>query len=142
MDWVVAVMDVTAPSEPQPLTPASQRALGDQIRAFMATRRIKVVDRGVQQRALAQIVANEKTRSYAPCVDSECQIPLGKALAATHVLRATVSQFGQTCSTTAELIELRREVAISAAAGRSACDPEAILNASEQVTDELIRRSR
>jgi hypothetical protein len=135
--WVVAVMDVTSKSKD--LSPDTVQALGDQLRVFLAQRGLRVVDRGAQQTALKSLVQEEKQKSYSACVDDSCQIPLGKALAASHILRSALVRFGNTCAANGELIDLRTEVTVAAASARSDCTPEKLLDAAERLSDELIR---
>src|SRR5262249_16072824 len=124
------------------LTKQSQRELSNQIRVLLAERHLKVVDRGSQERALKEMVTTEKAKSYASCVDSSCQIPLGKTLAATHILRTTIASFGPTtCTTSGELIDLKTEVTVSAGRAKSTCTPDHLLDAVENLADQLIRDS-
>ena len=116
-------------------------ALTDQIRVFLAARRVKVIDRGAQEAAMKQIVDEEKKKSYGTCVDDSCQIPLGKALAASHILRSSVARFGKACTTNGELIDLRREVTVAAASARSDCSAEQLLDAAERLAEQLIKGS-
>jgi hypothetical protein len=135
--WVVAVMDVACKS-PE-LSHETVSALGDQLRVFLAQRGLRVVDRGAQEAALRSLVQEAKQKSYATCVDDACQIPLGKALAASHILRSGLVRFGSTCAANGELIDLRTEVTVAAASARSDCTPERLLDAAERLSDELIR---
>jgi hypothetical protein len=116
-----------------------RRGLTDQLRVHLGERRIKVVDRSSQDTALGQRVADEKKKSYAACVDTACQIPLGKALAATHLLRTNVSRFSTVCTLAAELIDLKAEVQIGAASARSGCKPEQLLDATERIAEGIVR---
>lgn len=136
--WVVAVMNMPSGEE---MKESLTLALSDQMRVFLAVRRVRVIDRGAQEAAFRAMVEEEKQRSYGSCIDETCQIPLGKALAATHILRAGLGRFGQTCTTNGELIDLRSEVTIAAGSTRSDCSEEGLLDAIEKLSDELIRGS-
>jgi hypothetical protein len=133
---IVAVMplDVGAYTE---IGEETQLSLTDQLRVFLGMRGLRVIDRGMQERALEDMLKDEQARSYAPCVDESCQVPLGRALAATHILRSTIARFGRTCSTSAELIDLSAEVTVRAASVRSGCADEALLEATERLVAEL-----
>ena len=137
LEWIVAVMEVSATGQAGP-EPELRSALTEQLRVYLATHRVRVVDRGAQEAALAQLLAEEKRRSYDPCVDAACQVPLGKALAATHLLRTGIARFGSTCATNGELIELKTEVAVAAASTRSDCSEEGFLDAASRLADQLL----
>ncbi|MEL7367916.1 MAG: hypothetical protein AAFN74_03315, partial [Myxococcota bacterium] len=139
--WVVAVMTVEHNQQTE-LDPKILLGLTDQLRVYLGERGIRVVDRGTQEEAMKSVIGDEKKRSYSDCVDSSCQIPLGKALAATHILRSTIARFGKTCSSNAELIDLRAEVTVAAKSQRGECSPEALLDASEVIVEGLIRDAR
>lgn len=139
-DWVIAVMNVEA-SGKTPFEKNTLLALTDQVRVFLAERGARVVDRSTQDQALKGLVEEEKKKSYQTCVDSSCQIPLGKALAASHILRSTVAKFGKACATNGELIDLRSEVTVVAGSSRSDCDEESLLYAAETLAEQLISQS-
>lgn len=103
-------------------------SLTDQLRVSLASRGLRVIDRGTQERAMAEIIEDEKKRSYDDCTDESCQIPLGKALAATHILRTSLSRFGRMCAMTAELIALRESVTVRANTARGDCSEEGLLD--------------
>lgn len=134
--WVVAVMNMEGGNQEGLLL-----ALSDQMRVFLAQRRVRVIDRGAQEEALRGLVEEEKQRSYGRCVDESCQIPLGKALAASHILRSAMARFGATCTTNGELIDLKTEVTIAAGSARSDCSEEGLLDATERLAEELIKSS-
>lgn len=137
-DWVVAVMDLETTGAAQ-LAAQMQRGFTDQLRVFLGVRRIKVVDRGTQEQAMKEALAAEKLKSYSECVDESCQIPLGKALAASHILRSSLGRFGKTCTLNGELIDLRSEVTVAAATERAkGCDDDQLLDAAEKLVDGLI----
>ncbi|MFO0723638.1 MAG: hypothetical protein U1E65_07660 [Myxococcota bacterium] len=133
---VVAVME--ARRMPGAVADVVADALTDQMRVFLAERRVQVIDRGAQEAALHRLVAEEKARSYSPCVDSTCQIPLGKALSASHILRWGMAKFGATCTTNGELVDLTSETTIAAGSARSDCTDERLLDATERLADQLL----
>src|SRR5262249_24083749 len=120
---IIAVMPVEV-SRSATISGSIASGLTDQLRVQLASRGIQVIDRGTQERALAEIVRDEQARSYSECTDENCQIPLGKALAATHILRASLSRFGKMCAMTAELIALRESVTVEANTARGDCSEE------------------
>ena len=90
---------------------------------------------------MKSLVQEEKARSYKSCVDQSCQIPLGKALAASHLMRSTIARFGTQCATNGELIDLRSEVTVAAGSARSSCDEEDLLYAVETLAEQLVTSS-
>jgi hypothetical protein len=139
-DWVIAVMPAGTTGKTT-FDKNTLIALTDQIRVFLAERGARVVDRSQQEAALKGLVDDEKKRSYSACVDSSCQIPLGKALAASHILRSTVARFGKACATNGEMIDLRAEVTVAAGSAKSDCSEEALLYAAESLAEQLISGS-
>lgn len=141
VSWVLAVMDSQMQGNQKTFSTATLVALTDQIRVFLASRGMRVIDRSSQERALAEIVAEEKKNSYKTCVDSACQVPLGKALAATHLMRSSVAKFGNACATNGELLDLRSEVTVAAGSARSGCTEEDLLYAAETLAEQLVTGS-
>lgn len=140
--WVIAVMDVAdqnAGDEARALAPGLVRSLGDQLRIFIAQRGVRTIDRGAQESVLRDQVASMKSDSYKACYDDSCQIELGKALAASHILRARIVRFGARCVLNAELVDLKAEVTVTAASARGNCEEEGFLNMSEEVANHLVR---
>lgn len=140
-DWVVAVMetqDLNAGDRARAADPALMKNLSDQLRVFVAQRGVKVVDRGQQRAAMKEVILEEKKQTYDVCYDESCQIPLGKALAASHILRTKVARFGDACVLNGELIDLTSEVTVAAASARGDCSDEGFLEASQRLTQDLI----
>ncbi len=134
---IVAVMSISTSGEAKtdrmPLV-----GLTDQLRVQLGARGLRVVDRGQQEQALKQWVKRAQAESYRECVDVSCQIPLGKALAATHLMRSSVGRFGAQCTFNAELISLKEEVSVAAKTERSECSGEGLLDTTERVTSALV----
>ena len=136
--WVIAVMDVQPPvSAEEPLDPGLMRNIGDQLRIFMAQMGVQTIDRGAQDKAFRSQIDEVKE-----CYDDNCQIELGKALAASHILRAQITRFGRLCVLNGELVDLRSEVATAAASSRGDCEEEGFLRMSEEVASTLVKKSR
>lgn len=139
-DYVIAVMeveDVNARTD-KALDRSLVRNLGDQLRIFVAQSGARTIDRSAQQTALKSQIDEMKGESYAACYDDACQIELGKALAASHILRARITQFGARCVLNAELIDLREEVTIKAASARGGCEAEGFLTMAERVAQRVV----
>ncbi|MBK6689275.1 MAG: hypothetical protein IPG45_32710 [Deltaproteobacteria bacterium] len=137
--WVIAVMEVEqVETTGKSVDGQMVKNLGDQLRIFVAQSGVRTIDRGAQERAFKDQIQTMKSESYKECYDNSCQIELGKALAASHILRSRIAQFGSKCVLNAELIDLRSEVTVKASSARGACEPEGFLGMSEEVAQTLV----
>lgn len=139
---VIAVMnveDANAGERDRALDPSLVKNLGDQIRVFIAQQGVRTIDRSSQDRALKDQIASVKSDSYKSCYDDSCQIELGKALAASHILRTRVARFGKRCVLNGELIDLKQEVTMAAASSQGDCGEEGFLNMGEEIAKNLVR---
>ena len=142
-DWIIAIMevdDVNSASRTMAIDPGLVRNIGDQLRIFVAERGVRTIDKSATERALQDIMQSIKKDSYKKCYDDNCQIELGKVLAASHILRTKITRFGSRCVLNAELIELRSEVAVTAASARGGCGAEGFLGMSERVASSITGR--
>jgi hypothetical protein len=139
-NMVIAVMEVELRGSAGGISAALLQNLSSQLRIFIAQKGVRTVDRGAQESAVQEQIARAKSDSYASCVDSACQIELGKALAASHILRSEVSQFGRSCVLNAELIDLKAEVSVAAATSRGSCEDEGFFEMSERVAASIVGR--
>jgi hypothetical protein len=102
---------------------------------------VKTIDRGAQERYVREQISALKKESFKSCYDDSCQIELGKALAASHILRSRVTRFGKRCVLNAEVIDLRAEVTMGAASARGDCAAEGFLTMSEELANSLFTGS-
>lgn len=136
-DWVVAVMNVESRKEVDVGDTFLDNVVS-QLRITIATFGVRTVDQGAQTRALEDQIGALKRESYKGCYDDKCQIELGKALAASHILRTNVTRFGRVCVLNGELIDLKAEVAIGAASAQGDCTEEGFLTMIDQVAERLV----
>lgn len=134
--WVIAVMDVEAQSLDRTLL----ANLGEQLRVFIAAQKVRTIDKGAQEKVLKEQISSLKSESFAACYDDACQLELGKALAASHILRSRATRFGTRCVLNTELIDLVSEVTVAASSSQGECDPEGFLAMCEDVAKKLFRR--
>lgn len=87
---------------------------------------VRTVETGALDRMLREV----------QCTDERCDVEIGRALAASHVLRARVTKLGDRCVLAAELIDLQREVSVAAASARGTCDDARIV---DQLTTNVSR---
>jgi hypothetical protein len=133
---VVAVMPVSQSGAK--LEEVVSTTVEDQLRVSLSKVGLKTIDRGAQESARQAQVLALKAESYKACYDEACQIELGKALAATHLLRSRLTQLGAHCLLSAELVDLALEVTVNAASAEGQCEPEALLQASRLVATDLL----
>lgn len=140
---VIAVMDVepsSALAREHEIDGELLRDLVDQLRVMVAQHGARTIDRSAQDRALRQQISNLKQESYDSCYAETCQIELGKALAASHILRSQLKRFGKRCVLSAELVDLKSEVTMAASSAQGECEPEGLLIMSDAVASALVTR--
>ncbi len=119
----VAVMSIEDRSEK-----IDQKLLDDlteYLRARLtATGSYMVIDQTRQAEHLKKLVKLKKKESYQACYDRECQIPLGQALAADSILRASIARIGGVYTLSLELVDLAREATVGGAVAECEADPE------------------
>jgi TolB-like protein len=136
--WVIAVMGVedAAAATEQALSGVLMTNISDQLRTFIA-QKVRTIDRGTQEQALIQSIKQE---SYDSCFDEACQIELGRALAATHIIRGRVTRFGERCILNVALVDLTSEVTVNAASAQGGCQDESFLEMSEVAARDLMKQ--
>jgi TPR repeat protein len=95
-----------------------------------------VVGEGRQNEKLDELIDEKKKESYKECYDENCQIEVGKALAADTILRTEISHFG-TCVLNVELIDLAREASVDGAQRKFSCNMEGLTGAVDTVMARL-----
>jgi hypothetical protein len=76
--------------------------------------------------ALRARLREEKRESYKECYDRECQIEIGRELAAKKSVSTAVMTVGTLCLVTAVLYDLRRAASEAGASADGACDDNAL----------------
>ncbi|MCA9550934.1 MAG: hypothetical protein KC933_12945 [Myxococcales bacterium] len=112
---VLAVLPVTGAG------PDDVRAsLQDRLRAKVVGSGLRTADRGLTDAALRD----------AACTTSDCAVDVGRALAASHLLRAGLEVDGnQACALRLELVDLATEAVVSAAVAEGPCGDFGALDA-------------
>jgi len=130
---VVAVFDLDvrevqcAPSLPDTLTEIITSRLA-------ASGQFHVVSRAEIQSRLR----NAQADTYKACFDEQCQIELGKELAAAEVLRSSVRRIGPRCQVNLQLFDLKRATASGAGIARGPCSDEMLVDLVEEAVAELL----
>jgi len=109
-------------------------ALADFMSAELASSGVySVVPRDqVKQRMLQQ-----KKKSYRKCFDENCQIEIGRELAAQKSLSSKVIRLGKKCVVTLTLFDLRKSTTERAVTSKGACSEEALLQTLEKAVADL-----
>ncbi|MCK5795853.1 MAG: hypothetical protein KAI47_01630 [Deltaproteobacteria bacterium] len=82
----------------------------------------------------------ERKASYRACYDNQCQIELGKKLAASAVVSARLIRLGRRCTLTLKLYDLKTETTAGAASHTGSCTVEATQTLIDITTKALARR--
>lgn len=93
----------------------------------------------VPEGALRQALGAAKAKSYAACVDTACQIEIGREVAAEKTLHTRIVALGTQCAVTGTVFDLRTAASDGAATEKSACRVDALVTALEKVADQLGR---
>ncbi len=104
---VLAVLPITG-SAPT----AVRLAVDDRLRTKIVGSGLRVIDRGLSGEAVRK----------AACNSEDCEVDIGRELAASHLIRVVYEQADLQCHLQLELIDLAREAVISAAKAAGACD--------------------
>lgn len=87
-------------------------------------------------------LVQEKINSYKDCYDQQCQIEIGRELAANKSLATQIIQFGDRCIVVSTLYDLKRVATVAAASERSSCALESLVAAVEKITSALKEQVR
>jgi hypothetical protein len=131
---VAAVFDVEDPA--RVLDAATSAQLAD----YLGTRLSELGGyRVVPRRELQTQLRGSKQESLGGCYDEQCQIELGKAVAAQKILTSKVLRVGKSCALSGSIFDLRTESTDRSAAVRTSCSVDALLDASDQLLEKLLR---
>ncbi len=110
----------------------------DQLTDYLATRlgeggRFRIIPRA----DIRERLYDSKRESYRTCYDEECQIELGRDLAASKTLSAKILRLGQGCNLALQMYDLRRAVTEATANARVSCEVENLMEAIDRAVDYL-----
>ncbi len=101
---------------------------------FVSANRFIVVAKERQDRML---YVRLKQESRKKCYDENCQIPLGQALSADHILKTTINYFGGIYTITTELIDLAKEATIKGARFKFDGTEQGLMKAMDRIAVQL-----
>ena len=78
-----------------------------------------------------------KADSYKDCYDENCQIEIGKAVAAEGVIATKLLKVGNVCAVTSTLFDLKKEATADAATADTDCATSALLGAMRTIAQRL-----
>lgn len=87
-------------------------------------------------------LVEQQAESFRPCYDDSCQIEIGKSVAAKKAFSATWARFGETCTLSVKLYDLRSAVAEFSTKADAACDEAGLRASVEQVGVALRSRGQ
>jgi hypothetical protein len=68
--------------------------------------KLNIIDMTIQREEMERMVKDGRIASQKLCVDESCQIQLGREMAANYIYRSRITSFGDTCTFTAEMVNL------------------------------------
>lgn len=101
-----------------------------------------VIDKSRQSEVLRRMVKESKKESYAECYDTSCQIPLGRALSADTILRASLTRLGATYLLNLEMIDLATEALVPGTAASVEVEAEPKSGREERLLEGVRRAVR
>lgn len=114
-----------------------QQACG-QLTEYLAAQLAKgATFRVVPQAELRARLKAKKKESYKKCVAEQCQIAIGRELAAQKSLATRIVKIGTKCAVMSTLYDLKTSASEHAATAKAACNQDALVTALENVAKEL-----
>jgi hypothetical protein len=112
--------------------------VAEQLTEYLSTKIAEVMHfRVVPRDQIRTRLDDEKASSYKACFSEECQIELGKAVAAQKSLATKLLRVGNSCALTSTLYDLKSETTEQAASARTECSDNALMNGVDQVVQQL-----
>ena len=82
----------------------------------------------------------QKVKSHSQACDNNCQIEVGRELAAQYSVSSTVSKVGKNiCLITANVFDLRKAATVRAASFRGSCDESDLVDGVETIAEKIER---
>jgi hypothetical protein len=111
--------------------------LTEYLSAKLAEGGYQVIPREQARERLVQ----EKKETYSECFDRNCQIEMGRELAAQKVLSAKILRVAGQCQLAATLYDLKKAATENAATAEGSCDEESMGRAVMKVSAKLIGKT-
>lgn len=91
----------------------------------------------VPSRTLKDRLTELKKESYKECYDEQCQIEIGKELAASKSLSTSIVPMGSECGVMGTLYDLKRAASEASASQRTPCAQDNLVAALEKLADAM-----
>jgi len=110
----------------------------NQLTDYLTTRLTQVGGlRVIPREQIRKRLVQQRAQSYKSCYQRECQIEIGKALAAQQSVATRLLRVGGRCAVASQIYDLKTEAAEAAASVKTACFGEALFEAIDRVVDQL-----
>jgi formylglycine-generating enzyme required for sulfatase activity len=86
---------------------------------------------------IRRLLAEKKKESYRRCYDQKCQIELGRELSAGKSLSASILRFGESCTVTATLYDLKTQATDISAKARGPCSESGYTDSIDKVSSRI-----
>lgn len=121
------------------LTPEMIQQLTDYLRARVAGGGSFQV---IPSSQLKQRLSQQKTESYKACYDEQCQIEIGRELAANKSLATQIVKVGTMCAVMSTLYDLKKAITDHSSTQKSGCRQDELVSAVEKVVASMDRKFR
>lgn len=131
---IVAVFDIE--NRGSPLTPEELIGLTDYLSTKLSEGgSIHVIPRD----EIRKRITKQKVEFKKECFDSNCQIAIGRELAAEFSINSSISRIGTNCIITSQLFELQKATSVDAASARKSCNPDALIEGIEEIANRFVQ---
>jgi formylglycine-generating enzyme required for sulfatase activity len=86
---------------------------------------------------IRRLLAEKKRESYKSCYDQKCQIELGRELSAGKSLSASILRFGESCTVTATLYDLKTQATDISSKARGPCSESGYTDSIDRVSSKI-----
>ncbi len=105
---------------------------------YMATRmgeggQIQIVPRDEIKKRLVQAKAN----SHKECYDTNCQIQLGRELAAQYSINSSIGRVGRKCLITVNIFDLKSSTSIRGLTDKGSCDSDTLIDSIDTLAGRV-----
>ncbi|MBN2494246.1 MAG: hypothetical protein JXR96_06625 [Deltaproteobacteria bacterium] len=97
--------------------------------------RIQVIPRDEIRKRLVQAKAD----SHKECYDTNCQIELGRELAAQYSISSKIGKVGNKCLLSAQVYDLRKAAMVKGTTQKTDCNPDNLIAAVETIARDLTK---
>ena len=105
--------------------------------AFLALTWAEAGYKVISRDQLRDRLKTEQKESYKECYDRECQIELGRELAANKIVASQILKLGSACRLAVTVFDLRQAAAERALSFKAECTEDALVSAIEQLKEKI-----